>query len=111
MTELQRYLAEEVAEDHSDGIITRREAVRQLGLLGVSGAAATALLSAAASRAVAAPGSRGGAGGEHGRRAPGLGRSTTGGPSRRRRSSSPGPTGRCSGRGRRPRAASAARCS
>jgi len=25
MTELQRYLAEEVAEDHADGIITRRE--------------------------------------------------------------------------------------
>ena len=36
MTELQRYLAEEVAEDHADGIITRREAVRRLGLLGVS---------------------------------------------------------------------------
>jgi carboxymethylenebutenolidase len=44
MTELQRYLAEEVAEDHADGIITRREAMRQLGLLGVSGAAATSLL-------------------------------------------------------------------
>jgi carboxymethylenebutenolidase len=44
MTELQRYLAEEVAEDHADGIITRREAGRRLGLLGVSGAAATALL-------------------------------------------------------------------
>ncbi len=35
MTELQRYLAEEVAEDHADGIITRREAMRRLGLLGV----------------------------------------------------------------------------
>ena len=34
MTELQRYLAEEVAEDHADGIITRREAMRRLGLLG-----------------------------------------------------------------------------
>ena len=44
MTELQRYLAEEVAEDHADGIITRREAVRRLGLLGVSGAGATTLL-------------------------------------------------------------------
>src|SRR3712207_4975223 len=44
MTELQRYLAEEVAEDHADGIITRREAMRRLGLIGVSGAAATALL-------------------------------------------------------------------
>ena len=28
MTELQQYLAEEVAEDHADGIITRREAVQ-----------------------------------------------------------------------------------
>ena len=54
MTELQRYLAEEVAEDHADGIITRREAVRRLGLLGVSGAMATTLLSAAASEAAAA---------------------------------------------------------
>ena len=34
MTELQQYLAEEVAEDHVDGIITRREAMRRLGLLG-----------------------------------------------------------------------------
>jgi carboxymethylenebutenolidase len=51
MTELQRYLAEEVAEDHADGIITRREAVRRLGLLGVSGAAASALLSSFAGAA------------------------------------------------------------
>jgi carboxymethylenebutenolidase len=53
MTELQRYLAEEVAEDHADGIITRRDAVRRLGLLGVSGGAAAALLGAAASSAPA----------------------------------------------------------
>jgi carboxymethylenebutenolidase len=71
MTELQRYLAEEVAEDHADGIITRREALRRLGLLGVGGGAAAALLGAAASGA-AAKGSgdrkhdRGGKG-EHGR--------------------------------------------
>ena len=44
MTELQQYLAEEVAEDHADGILTRREAMRRLGLLGVSGAVATSLL-------------------------------------------------------------------
>ena len=44
MTELQRYLAEEVAEDHADGIITRREAMRRLGLLGLSSAVATSLL-------------------------------------------------------------------
>jgi carboxymethylenebutenolidase len=53
MTELQRYLAEEVAEDHVDGIITRREAARRLGLLGVSGSAAAGLLGAAASEAAA----------------------------------------------------------
>ncbi len=54
MTELQRYLAEEVAEDLSDGIITRREAMRRLGMMGITGAAATGLLTAAASPAVAA---------------------------------------------------------
>jgi carboxymethylenebutenolidase len=57
MTELQRYLAEEVAEDHADGIITRREALRRLGLLGLGAAAASALLAsgsdAAGSDAVA----------------------------------------------------------
>ncbi len=40
MTEFQRYLAEEVAEDHADGLVSRREALRRLGLLGLSGAAA-----------------------------------------------------------------------
>jgi carboxymethylenebutenolidase len=44
MTELQRYLAEEVAEDHADGILTRREAMRRLGLLGLSATAASTLL-------------------------------------------------------------------
>jgi carboxymethylenebutenolidase len=57
MTELQRYLAEEVAEDHVDGIITRREALRRLGLLGVTGSAAAGLLGAAATDALAKPGS------------------------------------------------------
>lgn len=56
MTEIQQYLAEEVAEDLADGIINRREAVRRLGLLGVSGAAATGLLATFASgQAVAEP--------------------------------------------------------
>ena len=53
MTEIQKYLAEEVAEDLADGIITRREAMRRLGLLGVSGAAASALLAAGSVPAVA----------------------------------------------------------
>lgn len=48
MTEIQRYLAEEVAEDLADGIINRREAVRRLGLLGLTGAAATGLLTTSA---------------------------------------------------------------
>ena len=48
MTELQQYLAEEVAEDHADGIITRREAIRRLGLLGVGATAASAMLAAEA---------------------------------------------------------------
>jgi len=46
VTELQRYLAEEIAEDHADGLVSRREALRRLGLLGVSGAAAASLLAA-----------------------------------------------------------------
>jgi carboxymethylenebutenolidase len=47
MTEIQRYLAEEIAEDHADGFVSRREALRRLGLLGLSGAAAGSLLAAA----------------------------------------------------------------
>jgi carboxymethylenebutenolidase len=55
MTEIRQYLAEEVAEDLADGIITRREAIRRLGLLGVTGAAATGLLATfAAGEAIAA---------------------------------------------------------
>jgi len=54
MTELQKYLAEEVAEDLADGIITRREAMRRLGLLGLTSSAATALLAGFASATAAA---------------------------------------------------------
>lgn len=46
MTTFQRYLAEEVALDHLDGIISRREALRRLALLGVGAAAATSLIAA-----------------------------------------------------------------
>src|SRR3954468_24197584 len=53
MTELQRYLAEEVAEDHADGIITRREAMRRLGLLGLGAVSASTLLAACGSTATA----------------------------------------------------------
>ncbi len=54
MTEIHQYLAEEVAEDLADGIITRREALRRLGLLGVTGAAATGLLATGAAGEAAA---------------------------------------------------------
>jgi carboxymethylenebutenolidase len=49
MTTFQQYLAEEIAVDHADGLIERREALRRLGLLGLSLAAASALLAACAS--------------------------------------------------------------
>ena len=66
MTEIQKYLAEEVAEDHADGIITRREAMRRLGLLGVGAAAASSMLAAGAQAAAA--GVKGGGGHHHGGR-------------------------------------------
>ena len=47
MTEIQKYLAEEIAEDHADGFVSRREALRRLGLLGLGGAGAASLLAAA----------------------------------------------------------------
>ena len=46
MTELERYLAEEIAEDHVDGIISRREAFRRLALMGVGATMATTLITA-----------------------------------------------------------------
>ena len=68
MTEIQKYLAEEVAEDLADGIITRREAMRRLGLLGLSASAASGLLvtftsAPAAAAAPATVAKRGGKGG------------------------------------------------
>lgn len=46
MTPLQRYIAEEIATDHVDGLLSRREALRRLSLLGIGTAGATALLAA-----------------------------------------------------------------
>jgi carboxymethylenebutenolidase len=43
---LQRYIAEEIATDHVDGLLSRREALRRLALLGVGTATATALIAA-----------------------------------------------------------------
>jgi carboxymethylenebutenolidase len=45
---LHEYLAGEVGEDWADGILTRREALRRLALLGLSAGAAVALLEACA---------------------------------------------------------------
>ena len=51
MTDLQRYLVEEIALDHADGLITRREALRRLALVGLGVSAAASLLAAFAPRA------------------------------------------------------------
>jgi len=61
MTDLQRYLVEEIALDHADGLITRREALRRLALVGLSVSAASSLLAAfvpARAGAVRAPAAR-----------------------------------------------------
>jgi carboxymethylenebutenolidase len=46
MTQFHEYLTGEVVEDYSDGLIGRREALRRLGLLGVTAAVAGPLLAA-----------------------------------------------------------------
>ena len=43
---LRSYLVSEVTQDFADGLLTRREAVHRLALLGTSLTAATALLAA-----------------------------------------------------------------
>ncbi len=48
MGALHGYLVDEVGEDYTDGLITRREALRRLGLLGVGAVTATSLLAACA---------------------------------------------------------------
>lgn len=46
MTTLRRYLAEEVAADHADGLLTRREALHRLALLGIGATTAASLIAA-----------------------------------------------------------------
>jgi len=46
MNETQQYFATEIALDHADGLIPRREALRRLVLLGLSAAMASTLLAA-----------------------------------------------------------------
>lgn len=53
---LHDYLTTEVGEDWADGIISRREAMRRLALLGLSAGAAVALLEACAPVGSASPG-------------------------------------------------------
>jgi carboxymethylenebutenolidase len=62
MTAFQRYLAEEVAIDHADGMISRREALRRLGLLGLGVPAASALLACGGGGEPAAPSATAGSG-------------------------------------------------
>jgi carboxymethylenebutenolidase len=56
MTSLQRYIAEEIASDHVDGLLTRREALRRLALLGVGAGAAASLIAACGERKSQPPG-------------------------------------------------------
>ncbi|MGI9021900.1 MAG: dienelactone hydrolase family protein [Acidimicrobiales bacterium] len=44
-----RYLAEEVAYDHADGLLSRRDALRQLAALGIGAVGAASMLAACAS--------------------------------------------------------------
>jgi len=64
MSPFHQYLTEEVALDHVDGLISRREALRRLGMLGLTAGAAVTLIAAcsedvpaAKTRSSAAPGS------------------------------------------------------
>jgi carboxymethylenebutenolidase len=52
---MRDYLATEVALDHAEGHLTRREALQRLGLLGLSAVAATGLLAACGSEAAPPP--------------------------------------------------------
>jgi carboxymethylenebutenolidase len=52
---LQRYIAEEIATDHVDGLLSRREALRRLTLMGLSGGAAAALIASCGDRRPAQP--------------------------------------------------------
>ena len=55
MTPLQRYIAEEIATDHVDGLMSRREALRRLALLGMGTAAASTLIAACGDKKSPAP--------------------------------------------------------
>jgi carboxymethylenebutenolidase len=54
-TEHEKYLVEEVGIDYADGLISRREALRRLGMMGVGAMAASTLLAACAEDAAESP--------------------------------------------------------
>jgi carboxymethylenebutenolidase len=56
---LRNYLVGEVAEDFADGLLNRREALRRLGMLGLSVSSATALLAACGDGGAEQPGAAG----------------------------------------------------
>jgi carboxymethylenebutenolidase len=56
VTSLQRYIADEIATDHVDGLLTRREALRRLALVGLGSGAAAALIAACGDRQPPRPG-------------------------------------------------------
>jgi len=68
---LRQYIAEEIAADHVDGLLTRREALRRLALLGLGSGAAAALIAACGDRQPPRPA---GSSGATGTPAPGMDR-------------------------------------
>jgi carboxymethylenebutenolidase len=70
VTSLKHYLAEEIATDHVDGLLTRREALRRLALLGLGSGAAAALIAACGGRQSQPPK---GSSGTAGTQPPGMG--------------------------------------
>ncbi len=61
MTSLPQYIAEEIATDHVDGLLTRREAMRRLALLGLGSGAAAALIAACGDKQKQSPSGSSGA--------------------------------------------------
>ena len=71
VTSLQHYIAEEIATDHVDGLLTRREAMRRLALVGLGSGAAAALIAGCGDRQSPRPG---GTSGTTGTQPPGMDR-------------------------------------